>query len=314
VQFGVLFPEDLRATFDPGVVRDFVQAFDGAGFRFITFPDHVVGTPPGDREVVRNAAVVRADAPPAQGNYTHERAVHEPFILSAYVFALTEQIHCFTSILILAQRQAALVAKQAAELAVISGGRFSLGVGVGYQPWEFEALGVPYEDRGARYEEQLQVIKRLWADPLVTVEGRFHALNNVGINPRPPGGHIPLWMGGGGAADPVGVRAPARRVLDRIGRHADGWIIVASSFNDFLERRDIIRKAAKDSGRDPAKIGILHEFTIGAREVGQEVAYVKRWEESGITHARLAVAPRLGSSLEARLRALSEFRRAYEDA
>lgn len=314
MEFGVGLPGDLHS--DVIAIRDFVQAVDGAGFTYLNLPDHVVGTPRGGREAVQNAAFVRPGAAEGryQGIYTDETVVHEPLILASHVLALTKQIRCVTAILILAQRQAVLVAKQSAELAVLSGERFTLGVGVGYQPWEFEALDVPYESRGARYEEQIDVMRRLWAQPTVTFEGRFHRLHEVGINPRPASGRIPVWMGGGGAADPVGVPAPARRILARIGRMGDGWNIAANSFADYAERRDIIRDAARKAGRDPMAIAINHSLTISDRPLGEQLAYARRWAEAGVTHAALSVSPLAARSPDERIGKLVEFRDAFQSA
>ena len=313
MEFGAGLPNDMLN--DMVAIRDWVQAIDEAGFDYLSLSDHVLGTPRGNRIAVVNAAVVVSDSVGKfQGIYTDETVVHEPLIMSAYVLALTKRLKCVTSILILPQRQAVVVAKQAAELAVVSDERFVLGVGVGYQPWEFEALDMQYETRGPRFEEQIIVMRELWANHLITFEGKFHTLHNVGLNPRPPSGRVPLWMGGGAAADPVGVQAPPTRTLKRIGRLGDGWNIAADNFQDFVVRRDIMRDAAREAGRDPLSIGISRGVRIDPnRDLLHQVAYAKRWEAAGVTHSGLQVSAETAKTPDERLKRMIEFREAFNN-
>ncbi len=181
--------------------------------------------------------------------------------------------------LVLPPRQAALAAKQAAELAVLSDGRLWLGVGVGSQRPPFEALGVDYHTRGRRMDEQLALMRALWERPVVRFEGRFHRVSAAGVNPRPPDGGMPLWMGGG---------APA--VMRRIAQHADGWLITPRLREDparLAEPLATLHEAVREAGRDPTSIGVETRVQAAGRGVKEQVASARAWQEAGATHLTL---------------------------
>ena len=180
MQLGALLPQNEIGR-DPGAIRAYAQGIEECGYGHLTCYEHVLGACVSTR-------------PDWTGPYTSEDAFHEPFLLFAYLAAVTEKLQFATCILVLPQRQTALVAKQAAELAVLSGNRFWMGVGAGWNQVEFEALGVPWPRRGARLEEQIMVLRRLWTEPCVQFSGEFHKIPNAGINPR-PAEPIPIWMG-----------------------------------------------------------------------------------------------------------------------
>ncbi len=200
MRVGAVFPQTEIGA-DPAVIRDYVQAVEGLGFDHLTAIDHVLGAgaPSG---------------PPWAKFYTRERMFHEPLLLFAHLAAVTERIEFATAILILSQRQTALVAKQAAQLDVFCGGRTRLGIGIGWNAVEFEALNENFRDRGRRVEEQVEVLRRLWSEDLVTFEGRWHRLSDVGINPPPVQRPVPVWFG---AFETVAIR--------RAARLGDGWIV-----------------------------------------------------------------------------------------
>ena len=197
MQLGVVLPEREIGT-DPIAVRDYAQAAEELGYDFLVTADHVLGA---DRERY----------PDLLGPYGHRAAIHEPLVLFGFLAAVTSRLQLITNVLILPQRQTALVAKQAAEIDLLSGGRLILGVGNGWNHVEYEALGEDFRTRGRRLDEQVRLMRRLWTQPLVTFEERFHQVRDAGIHPRPER-PIPIWMGG-----------MAQRVLERIGRLADGW-------------------------------------------------------------------------------------------
>jgi probable F420-dependent oxidoreductase len=261
VRYGAVFPQNEIGS-DPGAVRDFAQAAEDLGYDYLLAYDHVLGADPAGRD----------DFTP--GRYTHEDMFHEPFTLFAYLAALTERIELATGVLVLPQRQTALVAKQAAEVDVLSGGRLILGVGSGWNYVEYESLGEDFRTRGRRLEEQVGLLRRLWAEPIVDFEGEFHRVPRAGLNPL-PGREIPIWMGGG---------APA--VLDRIGRIGDGWYSTQGK-PDLLER-DIaaIHESARNAGRDPSEIGIGVMITQKGDPEAQ-AAYTARVEAVGCTDAGL---------------------------
>ena len=235
LQLGAIFPQ-AEIGADPSAVRDFAQAADNLGFDYLVAYDHVLGADPTKRELGgRNRPL---------NPYTHESMFHEVFVLFGHLAALTERIQLMTGALILPQRQTALVAKQAAEIDVLSGGRLILGVGIGWNHVEYEVLGEDYRTRGARLEEQVRLLRELWTQPLVTFEGRFDQVRAAGINPL-PGSRIPIWMGGW--ADPV---------MERIGRIGDGWLAASRSRDEFSRLLEKIHAAAAAAGRDPSEISV----------------------------------------------------------
>jgi len=219
----------------------------------------------GEDEDVLGAGV---DTRPGWAGYTSEEAFHEIFVLFGFLAAVTSTVELVTGVLVLPQRQTALVAKQAAEIDVLSGGRLRLGVGVGWNRVEYEALGESFTDRGARIEEQVALLRRLWADPLITYSGRWHHVDNAGIRPRPVRGTIPIWFGGN-----------AEAALRRTGQVGDGWFPQRAPDDvarDMLER---VRAYARGAGRDPAQIGF--EPRLSLAQVPEAVAYVEEGHARG---------------------------------
>src|SRR5579884_2494183 len=230
MKFGAGFP--LTAMDDPAAVRDFAQALDEAGFDFVTVAGHVLSTEPGRF--------------PDRPQPTYVGPFHDPFVLFGHLAAITRRLVFRPSILILPLLPTALVAKQAAELSFLSDGRFELGVGISWNPDEYAALNQNIHDRGRRVEEQIEVLRRLWSEPFVTFNGRWHHLNGVGLNRLPPA-PIPIWMGSG----------TEERMLRRAARLADGWV----PLGDPTEAMPRLRQYLKDAGRDPAAFGLTARVT-----------------------------------------------------
>ena len=178
----VVFPQ-IEMGDDPVVIRDFVQAVEGMGYDCLHVPDMVIGANPDRAGGIR-------------GRYTYKSSHHEVFVLLGYAAALTHSLELATGVLVLPQRSTVLVAKQAAEVDVLSGGRLRLGVGVGETDLEMQALGYEFGDRGKRIEEQVFLLRELWTKPLVTFKGTYHTVDDMGINPRPKQRPIPIWFGG----------------------------------------------------------------------------------------------------------------------
>jgi probable F420-dependent oxidoreductase len=261
MQIGAIFPQTEIGT-DPAAIRDYVQAVEELGYAHLVAYDHVLGA--------------NTDTPERRGRrwpYTYQHQFHEPLVLFGYLAAITQRIGLVTGILILPQRQTALVAKQAAEVDVLSGGRLRLGVGLGWNEVEYEALGENFHNRGRRIEEQVTVLRALWTQPLVTFHGRWHHITDAGINPLPVQRPIPIWMGGSD-----------ERVLRRIARMADGWILVGAPSPETAERMNRIREYARQEGRDPATIGL--EGAIVVRRGGPEQwrQDLETWRSMGATH------------------------------
>ena len=250
---------------DPAAIRDYAQAADVLGYDHLVLFDHVVGEDPKNR-------------PEGRGGIDFSDKFHEPFVLFGFLAGLTERIKLSTGILILPQRQTALVAKQAAEADALSGGRLRLGVGAGWNRIEFEALGAEFEGRGRRMEEQVAVLRALWTEELVTFDGNWHTINNAGLNPMPVQRPIPIWFGG-----------HADVVLERVGRLGDGWIISPKSVG--LERVaskiDLIRAAAREAGRDPASIGIETWVRLEERPIEAWLDEVRKWRAAGVEEIAL---------------------------
>ena len=263
---GAVFPQTEIGA-DPAAVRDYVQAVEELGYSHMMVYDHVLGA---DTSHHANW----------QGSYTSESMFHEPFVLFGYLAGITTRIELVTAVLILGQRQTALVAKQAAEVDLLTGGRLRLGVGVGWNHVEYEALNQEFSNRGQRYAEQIRLLREFWTQEVVEFEGRYHKVDYAGVNPQPVQRPIPIWMGAGGRADPV----PTDRVLRRVARLADGWFPQMQPGDDAKATVERLKVFAKEAGRDAATIGMEPRINLGDGdpEFWQEQAEV--WEDMGATH------------------------------
>ena len=290
MQVGAVFPFPLTEIgSDPATLREYVSAAESVGYEHLSFPDHVIGVDP--------------NRPGGwQAPYTHESPIHEPLITLSFIAAITERIELSTGILILPQRQTVLVAKQAAELDLLCGGRFILGVGTGWNAVEYEVLGKDFHNRGRRMEEQVALLRALWDEQSISFEGRWHHVIKAGINPLPPRRDIPIWMGGS-----------HERVLDRVGRIGDGWFplrIEVSAVESGIER---IRSIAREAGRDPDAIGVQGSITTGI-DVGEQVEQAKRLEAAGATHVALFTSNQGLTSAQQHIDAIRAFAEAYRKA
>jgi probable F420-dependent oxidoreductase len=257
MKIGAVFPQ-LEIGSDPRVVRDWATTVEAAGYTHVLAYDHVLGADPANR--------------PGWTGYTDKSLFHEVFVLFGYLAAITTKLELVTGVLVLPQRQTALVAKQAAEVDVLSGGRLRLGVGIGWNHVEYEALGVPFKQRGALLEEQVDILRKLWADPVISYDGTYHHINEAGLNPLPQR-QIPIWFGGSADA-----------VLRRTGRIGDGWMPQSAPDEKARKQLETIREAAVDAGRDPNSIGIEARLTLGAVPEQDWRAFADGWRELGATH------------------------------
>jgi probable F420-dependent oxidoreductase len=261
MEIGVMFPQNGVGG-DVGLVREYVQTAEALGYDYVFAGDHVLGGDPKGWDG-------------RQGPYTVDYIYHEPMTLLAYMAAITTRIKLFTGVIILPQRQAALVAKQAAEIDHLSGGRLMLGVGVGWNEREYGALNVDFHTRGARMEEQFEVMRTLWTQYAPSYEGRWHRIDRSGLNPR-PAQSIPLWIGGDSDA-----------AIRRTGRIADGWIAMNMSgpfdLGPIGQQWERVKQHAREAGRDPAALG-LHVRAAGLTtdETAKNVAASRAF---GVTHA-----------------------------
>ena len=259
MQLGAIFPQTEIGA-DPTGVRDFAQAAEDLGYEHLLVFDHVLGADTSKRE--------GWDRP-----YSSVDMFHEPFVLFGYLGAITEKLEFVTGVLILGQRQTALVAKQAAEVDVLTGGRLRLGIGIGWNYVEYEALGERFSNRGRRSEEQMELMRQLWTNEVVDYHGRYHNVTHAGINPLPVQQPIPIWIGGG-----------APQVVQRIGRMGDGWFPQFQPDSEGAERIAEMRQYARDAGRDPSAIGIEGRVGIATDNQDSWQKLAESWAEVGATH------------------------------
>jgi probable F420-dependent oxidoreductase len=262
MRIGAIFPQTEIGS-DPVAIRDYAQAAEEMGYQHILGYDHVVGASTANR-------------PDWRGPYTSDTLFHEPFVLFGYLAGLTSRIELTTGVIILPQRQTVLVAKQAAEVDVLSGGRLRLGVGIGWNPVEFEALNEDFHNRGVRIEEQVGVLRALWTEPVVTFQGRWHQIDAAGIKPLPIQRPIPIWFGG----------SPTELILRRIARLGDGWLPQMSDPRKEEARQAIsqLRAYTRESGRSAEAMGIEARLSISQVSRDLWTTYADTWRGLGATH------------------------------
>lgn len=282
MKWGAVLPQ-LEIGTDPVAIRDYAQAVEGMGYDYLLAYEHVLGANP-------------AAYPDQSFVYTHESLFHEPMVLFGYLAAVMQRLELVTGILILPQRPTVLVAKQAAEVDVLTGGRLRFGIGVGWNKVEMEGLGYNLHDRGARANEQVEVLLALWTQPLVTFEGKYHHLREVGIKPLPVQRPIPVWFGGGADA-----------MLRRMARHGEGWISNARSADEARPMVDKLNGYLAEQGRDPATFGIDARLNVTRQPRATWGDFVSRWQAIGATHLCVNTMGAGYSSLHAHLDTLQAF-------
>jgi probable F420-dependent oxidoreductase len=257
MRLGAVFPT-CEIGNDPGAIQDFAQTAEGLGYSHLVVYDHVLGAEHAGRE------------PKLTGPYTERDPFHEPFVLYGFLAAVTSRIELATGVLILPQRQTALVAKQAAEVALLSRGRLRLGVGTGWNWVEYEALNESFDTRGKRLDEQVELLRALWRGESIDFDGRFHRVQRAGILPAPPG-PIPVWFGG--------FTPPAVRRAARIG---DGFLFGAAT-RPMQGLCEMLQGALEEAGRDPADFGIETIVSYSDGPDGWR-ASAETWKKLGATH------------------------------
>jgi probable F420-dependent oxidoreductase len=267
LKLGTVFSHPQMGN-DPAAWKDFAQAVEGAGFNHIVAAEHVAG---GSPERLAGERV-----------HTYEEVYHDPFVLFSFLAGVTRTIEFGTAILILPQRQTFVVAKQAADLDIVSNGRLRIGIGSGRNWMEYEVLGVPFEDRGRRMQEQVEVLRRLWTEELVTYRGKYHDIDRMGINPLPVQRPIPIWMGS--------YTRVVEHVVKRIARIADGWIPQFPPNDDFRALMERFRGYAREAGRNPDDINIEcgARITTGEDPEGW-LNTAQAYKDIGATHLRCFV-------------------------
>jgi probable F420-dependent oxidoreductase len=258
VQIGAVFPQTEIGS-DPAGVRAYAQALQPLGYQHALIYDHVLGADPSIR--------------PGWTGYTKDSLFHEPFVVFGYLAALAPGLELVTAVIVLPQRQTALVAKQAAEVDVLTQGKLRLGVGIGWNAVEYEALGMDFQNRGRRFEEQIEVLRRLWTEPVVTFEGRYHKITAAGLNPLPVQRPIPIWIG-----------ASAEKAVKRAAETADGFFPQRPLEGGWQATMDKIRGWLEAAERDPKKFGIDARVNAGAGTPDDWRKQADEWRALGATH------------------------------
>lgn len=284
MKHGVVFPQ-IEFGNDPHAIRDYAQTVEALGYDYLLVYDHVLGAHPNRERKLT-------------GPYTHAHPFHEPMVLFGFLAAVTTRLQLTTGIIILPQRQTALVAKQAAEIDVLSGGRLRLGVGLGWNHVEYEALGEDFHTRGRRVEEQVNVLRKLWTEPLVSYRGKDHIIDNAGISPMPVQRPIPIWFGGG--AEPA---------LKRAARLGDGWMPAGRKPDDAVKRLiEYLEKALAQAGRNRSTFGIDPWVSIQGLQKDEWQQRAEAWRQFGATHIAVDTMRAGFTSPQAHMDAIRAFR------
>lgn len=287
MNIGIVYPQ-TEFSHDPHAIGEFAQTVEGLGFTHILAYEHVLGANP--------------DRPGGwQGPYTYVHAFMEPFVLFSFMAAITKRIEFTMGILILPQRQTALVAKQSATLDVLCGGRLRLGIGLGWNPVEYSALNANFHNRGKRVEEQVEVLRLLWTQPLVTYKGNWHIIEDAGLNPMPVQRPIPIWFGG-----------HAEAVLKRIAMMGDGWMPNYSHAAEALPSLEKIYRYREEAGRSKLPFGLEARIRYGEGKAEDWLKTMREWEKAGATHISFNTMGCGFNTPQAHLNAIQAFARALE--
>jgi len=282
MKIGVVFPQTEFSS-DPSLIRDYAQMAEGLGFAHVLAYDHILGANP--------------QRPGGwQGPYTYRDPFYEPFVLYSFMAAVTERIEFVTGILILPQRETAVVAKQAATLDVLSGGRLRFGVGIGWNAVEYTALNQDFHTRGKRIEEQVELLRRLWTEPLVTFNGRWHTIPDAGLNPLPVQQPIPIWFGG-----------HADAVLRRSAKMGDGWMPTYRTASEAAPALAKLCEYLAANQRSTADFGIEARIHTRHGNLDLLTSRMRAWSEAGVTHISLNTMGAGFTSPEQHLQAVREF-------
>ncbi|OBJ02756.1 LLM class F420-dependent oxidoreductase [Mycobacterium sp. 1465703.0] len=257
MRIGVVFPQTELGS-DPAVLRTYGRRVEELGFTHILAYDHVVGADPTVHQGF-------------QGPYDIDSTFHEPFVMFGYLAAVTS-LELVTGVIILPQRQTVLAAKQAAEVDVLTGGRFRFGIGLGWNAVEYEALGESFSNRGKRSEEQVEVMRKLWTERSVTFNGKYHTVTGAGLAPLPTQRPIPVWFG-----------AASDRAYERAGRLGDGWFPMVGPGPGLDYALEQVNRAAEAAGRDPKGLGMEGRVSW-TDDRGKLAATIDAWKAAGATH------------------------------
>ena len=280
MQIGVIFPQTEIGA-DPIAIRDYAQTIEALGYHHLVAFDHVLGGDPTKHSGLR---------------YTSSHMFHEPFVLFGYLAALTS-LELASAVIILPQRQTALAAKQAAEVDVLTGGKLRLGIGVGWNSVEYEALGMDFHARGRVIEEQIEVMRLLWSQEIISYQGKYHTINHAGLNPLPTRRSIPIWMGG-----------RADILLRRTARLADGWFPQDKPDNQMRETLERLRGYIREAGRDVSSVGIEARVNASDGDPDEWLRQTQAWQALGATHIAINTMNAGFASLDQHIEAIRRYK------
>lgn len=280
MQIGVTFPQTEIGA-DPAALRAYAQAVEGLGYQHLVVFDHVLGADPSHRE--------------GWQGYSHKQMFHEPMVLFGYLAALT-QLELVTAVIILPQRQAALAAKQAVEIDILTGGKFRFGVGVGWNPVEYQALGMDFRTRGRALDEQIAVMRSLWSQEVINYQGRFHTIVEAGLNPLPIKRSIPIWIGGQSEA-----------ALKHIAQLGDGWFPQGTPDDSMRAVIEKLHAWTREAGRDPAVLGMEARISASSGTPDVWARLHEAWNKLGATHISLNTMGAGYTSLDQHIEALRQY-------
>lgn len=282
MKIGAVFPQTEIGT-DPGKIKEYAQALEDLGLNHILTFDHVLG---GNSETHN-----------LKGPYKHTDSFHELFVLYGFLAAITKNIELASGIIILPQRQTALVAKQAAAIDILSKGRLRLGIGIGWNDVEYEALGMDFKDRGLRSEEQISLLRKLWCNELITFDGKWHKITDAGLNPLPVQRPIPIWFGG-----------HADAVMRRLARIGDGWFPLFEMNDEGKGLIDKLHRYIEEAGRHSSEVGIETFINVSDKTSEQYKKEIADWKNVGATHISVNTMGANFTSLADHIEAVKEFR------
>ena len=281
MEIGAVFPHNEIGT-DPQAIKDYAQGVEELGVTHLLIYDHVLGA---DR-----------DRPGGfEGPYDKDVAFHEPFTTFAFIAAVTKNLDMITTVMILPQRQTVLVAKQAAELAILSNNRFKLGIGVGWNAVEYTGLNENFKNRGKRQEEQVELMRLLWDSEVLEYKGDYHHIDKASINPR-PSKSVPIWFGGG-----------APQLIERCADLGDGWIPLMGPNEAARKTLAAIKEKRESKGLDWDNFGVQAQAQYAGGDAERWNKHAEKWRDLGASHLAIATHNATPTNVDGHLSRIKEY-------